>query len=82
MRMGERIRKYRRTRRLSQQALADEVGVSRLTINELENGVRTTMTTDTAKRLARVLGVSVDYLIGTYEDDEIEDADERMRTRG
>jgi hypothetical protein len=32
------------------------------------------MTTDTAKRLARTLGVSVDYLIDTYGEDEEEPA--------
>jgi hypothetical protein len=28
------------------------------------------MTLDTAKRLARVLGVSIDYLAGTWDEDE------------
>jgi hypothetical protein len=28
------------------------------------------MNTDTAKRIARSLGVSVDYLIGTFEEEE------------
>jgi transcriptional regulator with XRE-family HTH domain len=66
MTMGERIRKHRQTLGISQQALADRVGVRRATISEFESGKRLSMTTDTAKRLARILGVSVDYLIDTY----------------
>jgi hypothetical protein len=30
------------------------------------------LTVDTAKRLARVLGVGIDYLAGTWEDEEDE----------
>lgn len=57
---------------MSQRELAEKVGVSRPTISQLENGAQSTMNTDTAKRLARALGVSVDYLINTWgeEDDE------------
>ena len=68
MTMGDRIRKRRQELGLSQQALAARVGVSRVTINELENRIRSTITTDTAKGLARALGVSIDYLVGTWED--------------
>lgn len=70
MTMGERIRNRRQELKLSQQALADLIGVRRPTISELESGARTTMTTDTAKALARALGVSVDYLIGTWDETE------------
>ena len=70
MTMGDRIRARRQELGLSQQSLAAQVGVSRPTISELESGARTTMNTDTAKKLARALGVSIDYLVGTWERDE------------
>src|SRR6516162_2464506 len=74
MGIGERIRKRRQAMGMSQQELANRVGVRRATISEFESGKRTSMTTDTAKRLARTLGVSVDYLIDTYGEDEEEPA--------
>ncbi len=68
MTMGERIRRRRQELRLSQQELADRVGISRPTISQLESGAQPTMNTNTAKALARALGVGVDYLIGTWEE--------------
>jgi transcriptional regulator with XRE-family HTH domain len=70
MSIGDRIRSRRQELGLSQHDLADQTGVSRPTIAQLETGVRLTMNTDTAKALARGLGVSVDYLIGTWEESE------------
>ena len=74
MTIGERIRKRRQELGLSQQELADKAGVNRPTISELESGKQLGLTVDTAKRLARVLGVGIDYLAGTWEDEE----DERL----
>jgi transcriptional regulator with XRE-family HTH domain len=79
--MGARIKKRRRELRITQTELAERVGVSRPTISELENGTRTTMTTDTAKALARALGISIDYLVGTWEDSKEED-EETTHSRG
>jgi hypothetical protein len=36
----------------------------------LWSGLRADVTTETAKRLARALQVSVDYLIGMYEEEQ------------
>jgi len=44
--------------------------VAQATISRLESGDLQDVQTAIAKRLARVLGVSLDYLVGTYEDDE------------
>lgn len=82
MAMGDRIRKRRQALRISQTDLAERVGVSRPTISELENGTRTTMTTDTAKSLARALGTSIDYLVGTWNDEEEEPEASSMRLVG
>jgi transcriptional regulator with XRE-family HTH domain len=69
MSFGDRLRKRREDLRLSQQQLSETSGVRRATISDLETGKRSTVTTDTAKALARALGVSVDYLIGTWDED-------------
>ena len=70
MSLGERIKKRRQELGMCQQALATLIGVRRATITELERGTRTVMGTDTAKALARALGVGIDYLVGTWEDEE------------
>jgi transcriptional regulator with XRE-family HTH domain len=84
MAMGARIRKRRQELGISQQELSERVGVSRPTISELENGTRTSMSTDTAKALARALGVSIDYLVGTWEeeDEDEETASDPARAAG
>jgi transcriptional regulator with XRE-family HTH domain len=69
MSLGERLRKRRQELRLSQQELSEMSGVRRATISDLESGKQPGMTVDTAKALARALGVSIDYLVGTWDDD-------------
>ena len=76
MRLGARLKRAREKKGWSQRELARQAQVRYATISELENGIRTAMNTDTAKRIARSLGVSVDYLIGTFEEEE----DERPAT--
>jgi transcriptional regulator with XRE-family HTH domain len=70
MTIGDRIRKRRQELRISQQELSDMTGVRRATISDLESGKRTGMTLDTAKALARALGVSIDYLADTWGEGE------------
>ncbi len=80
MSLGERLRKAREQKGLSLRELARQAGIRYATISELENEKRTAMTTDTAKALARALGVSIDYLVGTWEeqDNETQPADEAL----
>ena len=70
MSLGERLRRAREQKGVSLRELARQAGVRYATISELENEKRTTMTTDTAKALARALGVSIDYLVGTWDESE------------
>ena len=72
MSLAQRIRQRREQLALSQSELARRTGVPQSRISEFENGSKTGMTLDTAKRLARVLGVSIDYLAGTWDEDEAE----------
>jgi len=57
--LGNRLRELRAERDLTQAALAEAVGVSRKTINTVENGVFVPSTT-LALRLAAALGCRVE----------------------
>jgi putative transcriptional regulator len=60
-RLGNRLRELRAERELTQAQLAELVGVSRKTVNTVENGVFVPSTT-LALKLARALGVTVEQL--------------------
>lgn len=68
MTLGERIRLIRQRRGLSQNELSRQAGVRQALISELEAGKKQDTTGSVLRRLAHVLGVSVDYLVGMYED--------------
>ena len=70
MTMGARIKALRQKKGWSQRELARLAGVRHATLAELETGMRTETRTDIARRLAKTLGVTVDYLVGMYEDPE------------
>jgi transcriptional regulator with XRE-family HTH domain len=67
--MGARLKRLRDEKGISQQELARQCGVTQATISRLESGELQDMQTSTARRLARALGVSVDYLIGTWDEE-------------
>jgi transcriptional regulator with XRE-family HTH domain len=77
MTIGQRIKQLREKRGFSQRSLAKQAGIPQPVIQRFEAGSRNAehMSVTYAKRLARVLGVSVDHLIGMYEDDDQEDSD-------
>jgi transcriptional regulator with XRE-family HTH domain len=60
--IGTRIRAARRDRGLTQDELADQVGVSRSAVAQWETG-RTGQVTGNLSRIADVLEVSVEYLM-------------------
>ena len=67
--LGARITKRREQLGLSQMDLARLLDVAPARISDFERGVKTDCNLSTAKRLAQVLGVSIDYLAGTWEDE-------------
>ena len=69
MDLGMNIRYRREQLALSQAALARACGLTQARISEWESGARTQMSLQNLRSLARALGVSADYLIGTWEDD-------------
>ena len=72
MTIGQRIKHLREKRGFSQRSLAKQAGIPQPVIQRFEAGSRNAehMSVIYAKRIARSLGVSVDYLIGMYEDDD------------
>ena len=68
--LGERLKQARERKGWSQRELARQAGVRHAIISELETGKKTDTVSGILKRLARVLGVSVDYLIGTFEEED------------
>lgn len=62
-RMAAELRKCRAEKHISQQEVADAVGVDRVTIKNYENGI-TAPSYETAWRLADYYGVSLDALGG------------------
>lgn len=52
-------------------ALCREAGVSRATLSELNAGRTETLTLKTAQKLADALGVSINFLMGDYQDSPV-----------
>jgi transcriptional regulator with XRE-family HTH domain len=75
-RIGKRLKRLRQTRGLTLRQLASMARVPQSTLSAVETGSRGggNLTLETGKRLARALGVTMDYLAGMYED-EREDED-------
>ncbi|WP_020677334.1 helix-turn-helix domain-containing protein [Geopsychrobacter electrodiphilus] len=77
--IGTRMRAKRLEMKLSQKALAEIIGISPPAINRLEKNIKAP-SVDTLTKLAKALGVSTDFLLGSGEedaifvDDEIKDA--------
>jgi transcriptional regulator with XRE-family HTH domain len=68
--IGQRIKEIREEIGISQQDLAERLGVLRPTISQMENGERK-ITTDELIKLSEILNKSVPYLIGLEYEPEI-----------
>lgn len=62
--LAERLRTLRRGKNLTQQELQRLSGVPYTTISRIETGFTDVITSHTLERLADVLGVTIDYLMG------------------
>lgn len=67
---GQNIRKYRVQKGWSQKQLGDAVNIDRTEISRIENGERGAMSCTALRRFARVLGVSMDELMGENEEND------------
>lgn len=72
MTIGERIKQLRARHQLSQSELARRAGVPVSTISMLEAGIRSGegLSVGTARKMARALSVTMDFLCGVYDDEE------------
>jgi transcriptional regulator with XRE-family HTH domain len=68
-RLGRRLKAFRERAGLTQDELAARSGVSRTVIAGLETGQRSGVLLDSAIKIARALGVSIDHLAGTWENE-------------
>jgi transcriptional regulator with XRE-family HTH domain len=67
-RFGRRMRQRREQLGMSQQELSRLTGIPQSRLSEFEGGGRTEMTVSTALKVARALGVGIDYLAGTFDE--------------
>ena len=67
MTVGDRIRKVRQEQDVTQQELADYIGVSKQAVYKYENNIVTNIPTDKVDAIAKRLRVSPAYLIGLEE---------------
>ena len=72
--MAEKLQRGRQRRRFTQEELARRAGVTQSVVSKLERGTLTNPSTDILRRMARTLGLSMDYLAGLYDDIEQADA--------
>lgn len=69
MTLGERVLVHRRRCKLSQESLAEQAGINKMTIWRLEQGRIKDVKGEVLGKLALALGVSADYLLGLKEEE-------------
>lgn len=75
--LGERLRKLRLERKLTQREVAEQLGIGVSTLGMYEGGWREP-DLDTLMKLARFYGVTTDYLVGV-DDSELSPEDQLRR---
>lgn len=63
MTTGQKVKAARKEWKWSQMRLAKEVGISRAALSRIENGSEPNMSIATATKIAKTLGLSLDYLL-------------------
>lgn len=76
--LGDKIKKLRKAIGMTQQELANTIGVKRSTIGMLESNKQGT-SNDTLIKLAKILNTTIDYLLS--DDEEIECTEEIKKER-
>ena len=70
MTFGQRLRQFRELAKMSQSELARRANIPQPVISDVESGRQKSVTLDTARRIARALGVTLDLLAGPEEDED------------
>ena len=81
MALGSRLRQLRTLAGLSQNELAKRANVPRPIISDVESGKQRSMNLETARRLAQVLGVTLDFLAGPGDSPDEDEPAQRQRPR-
>lgn len=81
MTFGEKFRYHRELLGLTQQEVADGLGINRRMITRYENGLSFPRTRDAYKKIAQLFGVDMNYLL-TENEDFVVRASERYGSRG
>ncbi len=68
--LADRLQRAREHKGLTPAQLAEQAGIQRKIIYDLEKGERQQVSAMVLRKIARVLGVGVDYLVGTFDPDE------------
>lgn len=71
---ADRIRELRERQDMSQRDLAERIGRHQVDVSRIESGRLQSITIETLEKLANVLGVSTDYLLGRDEEPDLEAA--------
>lgn len=75
--MLENVKKLRKRDRVSQQALANVLGVSQQSVNKYENH-NVEPSIDTLKKMARYFNVSIDFIVGKTDEENSGENDYSM----
>lgn len=81
MKFGEKLRKYRLEKRLTQSELAKQAGINVNTISNYESGKTYPQNREVYSILAQILGVNPDHL-HNENDDFLSDASAKYGSRG
>lgn len=68
--IGKRIKSLRESRGISQQSLADKLGVVRPTISQIENGTRA-LSVEELKKVSKIFGVSVESVLDLSKEPQV-----------
>ncbi|MEW6516690.1 MAG: type II toxin-antitoxin system antitoxin SocA domain-containing protein [candidate division FCPU426 bacterium] len=68
--IGKRIKSLRESRGISQQSLADHLGVVRPTISQIENGSRA-LSVEELKKVSEIFGVSVESILDLSKEPQV-----------
>jgi transcriptional regulator with XRE-family HTH domain len=70
MTFGERLRQFRELAKMSQSELARRANIPQPVVSDVESGRQKSVNLETARRIARALGVTLDLLAGTGEEED------------
>ena len=69
MTFGQRLRQLRELAGMSQRELARRASIPQPVVSDVESGRQQSVNLETARRIARALGVTLDLLAGPGEDE-------------